>query len=555
MSSPGETDPNLQNGSPPILSLPNELFSDIFVQCIGPVIPLYTGPDVWPLLTHRKPSWRINDISESPDFITPRLQKWVSLMLVCRRWYRILIQTRVIWRSPVFDQEHLALMMISHSNEVPLLVRNDLRKEQPWFNEFLGPQQGLSRCRELILNISLDKELELRNLAACLSTSAPQLEVLSLRAAYGSRHPNATRLPEALLQGATELRTLALANYSIQTFHHLPFRNLAVLVLYEEGGLRCTISEVATLLRQTPRLRTLVLWSFDRRHSTGAPLTLPSSSIVTLPALSKASISGDLTQVVNMLWHLSFPSSATLELYAPCPQSSDSISQLQSLLRRHYDGTKLLQTTNTGIETAEARCVDSELLSASVDWTIDTLTVRGFATSDMHLDARDDPDPLISVTLEEAPLIPLNLIPDVLRTLDAKTLTTLHMAEWPPAPFFATEDFGTRLWSAVPNVQHLGIKLPYESDDLIRSLTSDPTMTPSCRLPLLKEWHIRGTSYGGLSRPHLRVTLRDCLRSRAYSGFRLRLLRFDKCGKSVGRYAEEIIQDDSVDEVTWETSA
>ncbi|EIW78607.1 hypothetical protein CONPUDRAFT_91968 [Coniophora puteana RWD-64-598 SS2] len=470
-------------------------------------------------------------------------------MLVCRHWAAVILNGKIFWSRPLFSKKRSAQTTLSRSGDAPLIVRHVLSRhaDHTWFLNFMGPGQGFSRCREVVIQAHTPPNF--LQLIDCWPSATPLLEVLALSVDHV---PWSIPLPTKLWQPAMHLRTLALVDCVLESWHPVSMLNLTTFIYISEGPFASSCypsgPDMMDFLQCAPNLRTLVLRGPCVYNRSEDPVFEP-GVVAVLNRLSRVSLSGRRMSVLNLLQHLLFPSTAILELRLDCKfesEDADTVSRhFHEAIREHYQATLLpLDTqTNTDVVAHEGSfpILDRVFIEYdSADYIGHEATITGYIT-----DANNEPHPSISIILTTFGAYPNYLAPHILRELRPDAVTTLSLGSPDVDPTHGL-DIWQNLWRAVPAVEVLNIiNFPLCHKPFIRSLSSYATGADSdgCPLPALEELHIRH----GLS-------LHEALKARADRGSRLRLLKFTVRGEEMNMGLEDQMRlNEWVDEIIWET--
>ncbi|EIW78621.1 hypothetical protein CONPUDRAFT_167594 [Coniophora puteana RWD-64-598 SS2] len=517
---------------PPILLLPDEILSDIFLLCCRTCLHLHADADAWPL--HARPSWHTHNHS-----CTSRCWDWLtcSAMLVCRRWRDVLIGTKTLWACPSFDHEHMSDIkrheMFSVCGDAPLIIRHILTGTDTsmWLADFLGPQGGVSRCRELMIEICKSPKANMQDLFNVWPESAPFLEVLSLSTdCFG--HTRSPCLPLTLLRSAPRLRTLFLDNCALdhETWRAFPLHSLTTLAICDicKDGLSPTTADVLALLQQTSQLQTLVLWCLDGDAEVN-PLQYP-DIIASIPEISRISLCGSGLQPLEIMQRIIIPVYAVLELKFYYIRSEDNVpSRLADVLRAHWKVSTLLQDPIAIVDAPDNFDAPPSLRSASVTCSEDRISIMGYVhpTISPQRDSTGPHDPLVHIELNDTRFNPVPSIPSLLRALRAYTITSLHLTELSLIGALEWQE----LWFIIPAVRVLHVtKLsPAVVSPFILTLTPHPTIAQQCLLHALQELRLHEASFSGVGDTPPFAQLRACLKARSDRGSPLRVLELKQC--------------------------
>lgn len=238
---------------------------------------------------------------------------WINVSHVSQHWRAVALGFPALWSSPPFMTPTWAHEMLKRSKMAPLSIVADLTYMTPkMLVAFDDAMRHVDRSAELSLTGNKLMEKYLIN----ATKRAPFLNKLCISQIH--THYDATddriALPCNFFDGqAPRLRHLDLSRCQVHWDTSL-MQNLTYLRIVEPGGCRPTISQLVDLLEQMPYLETLHL-----EHAlpivSETTKTLPSPShIISLPRLSRVHLVSNVLEAANLLDHIDFPSTATMQL-------------------------------------------------------------------------------------------------------------------------------------------------------------------------------------------------------------------------------------------------
>ncbi|KAK0217879.1 hypothetical protein IW262DRAFT_1463198 [Armillaria fumosa] len=238
---------------------------------------------------------------------------WINVSHVSRHWRAVALGFPALWSSPPFMTPTWAHEMLKRSKMAPLTIVADLTYMTPkMLAAFDDAMRQVDRSAELSLTGAKTMEKYLAN----ATKRAPFLNKLCISQIY-TRYDAAEEriaLPYNFFDGqAPRLRHLDLNRCQVHWDTGL-MQNLTYLRIVEPGGCIPTISQLVDLLEQMPCLETLQL-----EHAlpivSETTKTLPSPShIISLPRLSRIHLVSSVLEAANLLDHIDFPSTATMQL-------------------------------------------------------------------------------------------------------------------------------------------------------------------------------------------------------------------------------------------------
>lgn len=267
--------------------------------------------------------------------------KWTKLMFVSRHWYDIGIQNKMLWSffeaDPVFMKRKLKQLDLSGSHDLTVRIRatsfysgvvRNLKphRDQIHYLEISGPtnyvlptMNALSRfalpmLRSITLNPSSDPD-----------PWSPQLNPLSILPKSWAYVPN------NIFQNTVILRSVTIKGLSAKwTLLH----DLVELCLTREpdnSAPRLTLLEIASLLKQSPSLKTLKLWHYIYISEEPDP-----RQSVALPELEILDILDAVESCSSLLSTIVVPATAAVHILAPDLSSEKTARDLLVTLRTHY---------------------------------------------------------------------------------------------------------------------------------------------------------------------------------------------------------------------------
>ncbi|KAK0488989.1 hypothetical protein IW261DRAFT_1414413 [Armillaria novae-zelandiae] len=238
---------------------------------------------------------------------------WINVSHVSQHWRAVALGFSALWSSPPFMTPTWAHEMLKRSKMAPLTIVADLTYMTPkMLAVFEDAMRQVDRSAELSLTGTKTMERYLTN----ATKRAPFLNKLCISQLYTHYDASDERiaLPCNFFDGqAPRLRHLDLNRCQVQWDTGL-MQNLTYLRIVEPGEYRPTISQLVDLLEQMPYLETLEL-----EHAlpivSENPKALPSPShVISLPRLSRIHLFSSVLEATNLLNHIDFPSTATMEL-------------------------------------------------------------------------------------------------------------------------------------------------------------------------------------------------------------------------------------------------
>lgn len=305
-----------RNTLAPIAKLPPELLSKIFLFCAAACASKYKQSLAWIKVSH-----------------------------VSKHWRAVAIGCPNLWSSVVFFSGSWAHEMLRRSKMAPLIIKADLTLMTPkMIATVQNALKHITRVTDLHFTASsgtMDK------LLGNLEHAAPLLQTLSISHTYPSYHYKNERyvFPDTFLKGdAPKLEKLELVGCSIP-WNSTIFHNLTHLKIFDTGAQFCpSLDQLVEALDKMPKLECLDLTDClpilpVDAISVSAPLR-----VVELPRLQQLKLCSQTLESANVLNHISFPASVTVNLVCRGSDASDSdFSSLVPALANWLNGARSIQ--------------------------------------------------------------------------------------------------------------------------------------------------------------------------------------------------------------------
>lgn len=259
----------------------------------------------------------------------------VRMTHVCRHWRQVALGTATLWTC--FDMRHRdkSQAFLERSRGLPLSVH--LSADRAVFDGFT-PEEEASQQSVLadrlyslpgsrLVRLDLDMFLLPRTLTPLVELQAPNLECLTIASEYESTNAPEDIVSIPLLAGHTAtLKALAISP-AVNWLPSNDFPNLTHLHLAFPWVTRVLPSDIVTVLERAPRLESLYIATFLRRHG-GFPRHLKAIELNHLRSLVFSSWA--LNDAVYVLKQLTFPSQSLVRLHdmEPCPADHDEAEVL-----------------------------------------------------------------------------------------------------------------------------------------------------------------------------------------------------------------------------------
>ncbi|KAF8556006.1 hypothetical protein OG21DRAFT_1507098 [Imleria badia] len=302
-----------RNALSPISRLPDELLATVFI--------LYARQN------HISEWAKVKTFSVAPAPVPP----WVRVSYVCRRWRTMALGCPTLWTYVFFASRTWMTVLLRRSQMAPLRVGFDIT---------YGTRRSLPMLEMLFEHLPRMEEFHIRgvppdavpNIISKLLVPAPLLQSLQLTV-LSKKRPlvplDSPTLPVILSQTTPKLQSLVLARLDI-AWHSLTLTGITSLRLLTMPRPH-TMQQLSSILSQMPRLMELELedvlpWLSPFRQD---PLT----EQITLPCLSRLSITATIPDIVHFLSHVHIPLETEIRLKCVFG-GQDSLSQLLSYVQK-----------------------------------------------------------------------------------------------------------------------------------------------------------------------------------------------------------------------------
>ncbi|EJF61076.1 hypothetical protein DICSQDRAFT_61455 [Dichomitus squalens LYAD-421 SS1] len=277
-----------------------------------------------------------------------------NLMLVCRCWREVAINSPMLWTRIAMGTHHSidrAILKLDRSRTAPLYVCLDF---SPRMEHGTVSTESIITAMELVrpaiwrwktFHLIVPSRPQAHVALSRCKEQAPQLEVFSVRVSHSMQEDHYSKPPLSLFERTTpRLRTSSFTSFSFGWDLAL-LSNLRVLKLGGYwNGLSPSVDTLLKTLRSCPQLEELVLRNMSDVDPDGCTTLIPEASehddhvlarasdtrSISLPRLRKASFyySGNL-RTRTVLTLLSFPALERIELCY-----LDNVSPMLEALRR-----------------------------------------------------------------------------------------------------------------------------------------------------------------------------------------------------------------------------
>ncbi|KAF5350233.1 hypothetical protein D9758_007815 [Tetrapyrgos nigripes] len=292
-----------RNTFAPINQLPAEILCKIFMLCITPN-------------EHYARTYR--------DSLR---WSWIKVSHICQYWRSVALSCPSLWSRPDFLKPAWVPQMLQRSKMALLtVVLTDNWITPKSLDSIIAALQHLDRTRELTLSMSRE---HFEKLLPGINQAAPYLQTLSLDASFANyRKEPGVSLPEDFMKGDTpRLSRLELKDCYLPWESSL-LKNLTFLKLHHLSTTPSpSLRQLMEILNRMPALELLDLKNVLPTDSTIVP-----SLYVTLPRLRMIRLDGEAAGCANVLNHLSFPSTAAMQLLCGMGNRDDSLALILSSL-------------------------------------------------------------------------------------------------------------------------------------------------------------------------------------------------------------------------------
>ena len=277
-----------------------------------------------------------------------------NLMLVCRCWREVAVNSPMLWTRIVMGTHHSidrAILKLDRSRTAPLYICLDF---SPRMEHGTVSTESIITAMELVrpaiwrwktFHLIVPSRPQAHVALSRCKEQAPQLEVLSVRVSHSMQEDHYSKPPLSLFERTTpRLRTSSFTSFNFGWDLAL-LSNLRVLKLGGYwNGFSPSVDTLLKTLRSCPQLEELVLRNMSDVDPDGCTTALPEASehddyvlarasdtrSISLPRLRKASFyySGNL-RTRTVLTLLSFPALERIELCY-----LDNVSPMLEALRR-----------------------------------------------------------------------------------------------------------------------------------------------------------------------------------------------------------------------------